>query len=74
MKVNLLMAKKMEGEKSSIKMEINFKGSGIKGKFTGLEDMLISEMIVFFKVFGVRENIAGKKVIINSSLFNFHDI
>jgi hypothetical protein len=68
------MAKKMEGEKSSIKMEINFKGSGIKVKFTGLEDMLISEMIVFFKVFGVRENIADKKVIINSSLFNFHDI
>ena len=74
MKVSSSMGRKMVEEKYFIRMVINSKGNGIKEKSMGLDDTLIFEMTVFSKVFGVKENIVVKKAIINSSLFNFHDI
>lgn len=74
MKVNSSMEKKMVEGKYSIRMVISSKVNGTKEKSMGSDGTLISETIVFSKAFGVKENTADKKVTINSSLFNFHDI
>lgn len=74
MKVNSSMGRKMVEGKYSIRMVISSKVNGTKEKSMDSDGTLISETIAFSKAFGVKESTADKKVTINSSLFNFHDI
>lgn len=67
----LSMGKRTEKAKLSIKLEINMKDNGMKGRYMGLEDFSITLQKKHLKVFGVTVNFVGSNRLVLHQILMF---